>query len=65
MAKGTLEFDLNEPDEQKGFLRAAKSTDMAIVLWGITHNNKLCKKDTEKVFELLDYYGIDIDKLID
>lgn len=65
MAIGKIEFDLNEPDEQKGFLRAAKSTDMAIVLWDITHNDTLCKKDTERVFELLSNYGLDIEKLID
>ena len=40
MAKGILEYDLNEPDDIMAHKRAAKSLDMALALWDITHNTK-------------------------
>jgi len=40
MAKGILEFDLNEPDDIMAHKRAIKATDMAEALWAITHNTK-------------------------
>lgn len=40
MAKGILEFDLNEPDDILAHKRAAKSLDMALALWDITNNTK-------------------------
>ena len=40
MAKAILEFDLDNPDDQKAFKRASKATDMAIALFEISHNVK-------------------------
>ena len=40
MAKATLEYDLNEPDDVIAHLRAVKSLDMAMALWEIVHNTK-------------------------
>ena len=59
MAKGILEFDLNEPDDIMAHKRAAKSLDMALALWDITHNTKksiewsLDGKELDK-YEVLD-----------
>ena len=80
MAKATLEFDLNDPDDQMAHLRAVKSLDMALALWEIIYNtkkkieseieeNKLDGYDTldkvyEKIWESLDDHGIKIDELV-
>ncbi len=40
MAKGILEFDLNDADDNMAHKRAVKSLDMALALWDITHNTK-------------------------
>ena len=40
MAKGKLEFDLNDFDDRMSFERCVKSTDMVMVLWEILHNTK-------------------------
>ena len=40
MAKATLEFDLNDPDDIMAHLRAVKSLDMALVLWEMAYNAK-------------------------
>lgn len=40
MAKGKLEFDLNDFDDRMSFERCVKSTDMALALWEIVHNTK-------------------------
>jgi hypothetical protein len=40
MAKGILEFDLNEPDDILAHKRAVKATDMAISLFQFGHNTK-------------------------
>lgn len=81
MAKATLEFDLNEPDDIMAHKRAVKSLDMAIALWEITHNTKkglewslegkeLDKYDTlelvfDKIYEILKEHNISIDELMD
>jgi len=72
MAKATLEFDMNDPDDAKALKRAVKSTDMAIVLFEITHNlQRECPdiKEVEDVFDsirLLCYQNsINLDELID
>ena len=81
MAKGILEFDLNEPDDIMAHRRATKATDMALALWDITHNTKkslewtmeekeMDKYDAlemvyEKVHETLSNYNIDLDELIE
>jgi hypothetical protein len=80
MAKATLEFDLNEPDDVMAHLRAVKSLDMAIALWDIVHNTKkgiewslegkeVDKYETlelvfEKIFEILNEHNINTDELI-
>jgi hypothetical protein len=59
MAKGILEYDLNEPDDMMAHKRAVKSLDLALALWDITHNTKksiewsLDGKDIDK-YEVLD-----------
>ena len=80
MAKGILEYDLNEPDDIMAHKRAAKSLDMALALWDITHNTKksiewslegkeLDKYETldlvyERIYEILEDHNIKLDDLI-
>ena len=80
MAKGILEFDLNEPDDIMAHKRAVKATDMALALWNIVHNTKkglewslegkeIDKYETldlvfEKIIEILDEHNINTDELI-
>jgi hypothetical protein len=80
MAKATIEFDLNEPDDVVAHLRAVKSFDMAMAIWEITHNTKkglewslegkdIDKYDTlelvfEKIYEILNDNNINSDELI-
>jgi len=59
MATATLNFDLNDPDDNMAFMRAAKSTDMALALWEFANNTKKSlqrelKEDDDKSYELLD-----------
>lgn len=51
MAKAILEFDLNDHDDRMAHLRCVKSTDMAIVLFEITHN---LKKKCERICESME-----------
>jgi hypothetical protein len=80
MAKATLEYDLNEPDDVIAHLRAVKSLDMAMALWEIVHNTKkglewsmegkeIDKYDAlelvyEKIHEILGDHNIITDDLI-
>jgi hypothetical protein len=80
MAKATLEYDLNEPDDVLAHLRAVKSLDLALALWDIVHNTKkglewsmegkeIDKYDAlelvyEKIHEILDNNNINTDELI-
>lgn len=80
MAKATLEFDLNDPDDVIIHKRMVKSLDMSMALWDITHNTKkglewsLENKDLdkyevlelvyEKIYEILDQHNINTDELI-
>lgn len=80
MAKATLEFDLNDPDDTMAHLRAVKSTDMALALWEILYNTKkgieweieenkldgyeVLDKVYQKIWDSLDEHGIKIDELI-
>ena len=80
MAKATLEYDLNEPDDALAHLRAVKSLDLALALWDIVHNTKkglewsmegkeIDKYDAlelvyEKIHEILDNHNINTDELI-
>ena len=72
MAKATLEFDMNDPDDAKALKRAVKSTDMAIVLFEITHNLQRKYPDTKEVEDVFDSIrllcyqnSINLDELID
>lgn len=80
MAKGILEFDLNEPDDIMAHKRAIKSLDMALALWEIIYNTKkgiewsmdgkdINKYDAldmvyEKIYEILEEHNIKLDDLI-
>ncbi len=80
MAKGILEFDLNDFDDALAHKRAVKSTDMAMALWEIVHNTKkglewsmegkeMDKYDAlemvyEKIYEILNDNNINTDELI-
>ena len=46
--KAILEFDLNDSEDRMSHMRCVKSTDMAIVLFELTHN---LKKRLERRFE--------------
>ena len=80
MAKATLEFNLDDPYDQQAHLRAVKSVDMASFIFQLISNEKKSimyqlenrdMKDWEtvnlvfdRIHELLDEYGINIDELI-
>jgi hypothetical protein len=80
MAKGILEFDLNEPDDIMAHKRATKALDLASALWDITHNTKksiewslegkeLDKYEVldlvyERIYEILEDHSIKLDDLI-
>lgn len=38
MAKATIEYDLNDFDDEMAFKRANKATDMAMVIWELVFN---------------------------
>ena len=77
--KARLDFDLDDYDDRMAHERCVKATDMALVLWELTHNsyrsitNGYDEDDSfhkgvdavyEKLRELLDEHGINPDKLI-
>ena len=80
MAKGILEYDLNEPDDIMAHKRATKALDLASALWDITHNTKksiewslegkeLDKYEVldlvyERIYEILEDHNIKLDDLI-
>ena len=80
MAKGILEYDLNEPDDIMAHKRATKALDLALALWDITHNTKksiewslegkeLDKYEVldlvyERIYEILEDHNIKLDDLI-
>jgi hypothetical protein len=80
MAKATLEFDLNEPDDIKSHLRAIKSTDLVLSLWdmdGYLRGQTKHAPDSmspevyntlqnvrDKLYEIMSKYSIDLDELI-
>jgi hypothetical protein len=80
MAKGILEFDLNEPDDIMAHKRAVKSLDLALALWDITHNTKkslewsmegkeMDKYDAlemvfDRIYLILEEHNIKLDDLI-
>jgi di/tripeptidase len=80
MAKGILEYDLNDPDDIIAHQRAVKSLDMALVLWEMAYNTKkgiqnqiefdnldayeAVNKIFEKLHEEMNDRGINLDDLI-
>ena len=80
MAQAQLIFNLDDPYDQQAHLRAIKSVDMASFIFQLISNEKKSimyqlenrdMKDWEtvnlvfdRIHELLDEYGINIDELI-
>jgi hypothetical protein len=77
--KGILEFDLNDFDDRMAHERCVKATDLALVIWELTHNSyrgltngydeddgyhKGVDAVYDRLRELLDEHGVTIDKLI-
>jgi hypothetical protein len=77
--KAILKFNLDEPEDRIGHLRAVKSSDLYLALWDITHNtrkqiewqldaNELDKYEAlelvyKRIYEILDTHNINIDEL--
>lgn len=79
MAKGILEFDLNEPDDIIAHKRAVIATDLALALWQFGYNTKKgyewkmdsykSKEDLldaiyDEFWEILKEHDINLDNLI-
>lgn len=80
MAKGTLKFDLNDPDDIVSFKRHCKADDMAMMLFDLLKNSKKTleysveNKDIDKyeaielvferIYELVEEYNISIDEIL-
>jgi hypothetical protein len=81
MAKAKLIYDLTDHDDRLDFLRASKSIDMALAIWGFIYNTRkrveheISEKNMNSYDTLdfimddfsrrLDEYGINIDDLIE
>jgi hypothetical protein len=76
--KAILKFDLDDRDDRMAHLRCVKSSDMANVLFEVTHNLKKQLEDDgetgynvgiedtiNRIIELMDGNGIIIDDLIE
>lgn len=79
MAKATLEFDLNDPEDALQHTRMMKSLDMALVLWDIDQylRTRLKYEDSisddeykavdaarEKLYELMNQRSVSLDDLL-
>jgi len=80
MAKGILEFDLNEPDEVMAHMRCVKSLDLALTLWDMDEYLRgetkyapdsmssevygVLKDVRSKLHEIMSKHSIDLDELI-
>lgn len=68
--KATLEFDLIDPEQRLAHMRCIKALDMAIVLWEIKYNifsegnTQDIEEIREKIIDMLDAHGINMDELI-
>jgi len=76
--KSKIEFNLNDPEDVISFEIAVRSRDIATVLWEITTNTKkglLSGEYSEefengveavykKLYEILDEYSINVDRLV-
>jgi len=74
MAKGILEFDIDDPHERTAHLRAVKATDAYLALHDLNEKLRQWSKDEEKeeikietlrteFFEILENRGINLDDL--
>lgn len=80
MGQATLTYNLDDFDDNQAFMRAAKSTDMALAIWEFVYNTKksfeyqidesdeksqdLLDKVYDKFWEILNDKGIKPDDLI-
>lgn len=79
MAKGILEFDLNEPDDRQGHLRAVKALDIMLALWDVDqylrsqtkYNEDLTQeaydaldRAREEFYQILNKHGVSMDELL-
>lgn len=65
--KATITFNLDSSEDAANHFRCVKSGDMALVLWFIKNNNQDIKTLDdlwEKINELYETHGIDLDKLM-
>lgn len=65
-----IEFNLEDPEDIKAFTRCLKATDMASVLFEISHNlsrrhdSNEANKIMSEIYTIIDQHGIVIDELI-
>jgi len=70
MAKGILEYDLNEPDDIIAHKRAIKATDMALAIFQFAYNTKYESKEDlldaiyEEFWDILKEHSVNIDEII-
>lgn len=80
MAKATIEFDLEKPEDSAEFTRVTKALDMALALWDMDQHlraeTKYAPDDTpeevvdalyktrDKLHEILNSYSIDLDQIL-
>ena len=70
--KAILEFDLNEPDEREEHLRCVRALDLCLVLWDfdqilrseIKYNDKDWQEVRDKLTEIMDEHGVNLDDLM-
>ena len=59
MARATIKFNLDDPDDRMAHLAAVKAGDMAIVLWDINYNlKKRCHHKVEGSKKKLNNYDV-------
>ena len=64
MAKATLEYNLDDVDDEMAHLRAIKSLDMALVLWELAYNTKKSIHNQIEFQEIKDPYEA-VDKVFE
>jgi hypothetical protein len=73
MAKGILEFDLNDQDEVTAHKRCVKSLDIVLALWDMDQylraeakykDNEIAEEIREKLGEIMSEHSVSFDELI-
>ena len=73
MAKGILEFDLNDQDEVMAHKRCVKSLDIVLALWDMDQylraeakykDNEIAEEIREKLGEIMSEHSVSFDELI-